>query len=133
MFKNVINSKQQGDVGLGQAIAYFTLQGYTVSIPLNDSQEYDLIVDDNKKISRVQVKTTFHKKKSGIYEVGLRTCGGNQSFNTIKYFNHSKVEILFVVCENGDMYCIPTDAFQAKNAISLGSKYSQFLVNTFIT
>ena len=39
------NSKKQGDWGLGRAIAYFTLKEYTVSVPLTESQDYDLIVD----------------------------------------------------------------------------------------
>jgi hypothetical protein len=39
------NSKKQGDWGLGSAIAWFTAQGYTVALPITDSQHYDLIVD----------------------------------------------------------------------------------------
>ena len=38
-----INSKRQGNIGIGAAIAWFTVHGYTVSIPLTDSQDYDLI------------------------------------------------------------------------------------------
>ena len=120
------NSKQQGDVGLGAAIAFYTSIGYTVSIPLNDSQQYDLIVDDGKKINRVQVKTTKNKKPSGNYEVGLRTCGGNQSFHTVKKFDHKSVEILFVLCEDGSSYSIPTESFSCKSSIDLGKKYEKF-------
>lgn len=32
-----MNTKEKGNLGLGQAIAYFTLKGHTVSIPLTDS------------------------------------------------------------------------------------------------
>ena len=32
-------NKEKGNSGLGLAIAYFTTKGYTVSIPLNDTQE----------------------------------------------------------------------------------------------
>ncbi len=51
---NAKNSKKQGDIGLGAAIAYFTFKGFTVSIPLTDSQDYDLVVDDGHKLSRIQ-------------------------------------------------------------------------------
>ena len=54
MFKN---SKKQGDAGLGQAIAYFTSQGYDVSLPLTDSADWDLIVEMESGLKRVQVKT----------------------------------------------------------------------------
>lgn len=66
---------QQGNAGVGQAIAYYTSQGYTVSIPLNDTQKYDLIVDDGESLRRVQVKTTTHVKPSGFYGVTLKTSG----------------------------------------------------------
>jgi HJR/Mrr/RecB family endonuclease len=55
------NTKKQGDVGLGQAIAWFTRNSYTVSLPLTDSQDYDLIVDKDNVLYRVQVKTTSNK------------------------------------------------------------------------
>jgi Holliday junction resolvase-like predicted endonuclease len=76
MLKEQRNSKKKGDVGLGAAIAYFTRMGYCVCLPLTDSQEYDLIVDIDKILHKVQVKTTTHKKKSGVYSVELRTLDG---------------------------------------------------------
>jgi len=41
---NEINRKQIGRIGLSMAINYFTFKGYTVSIPMNDTQWYDLII-----------------------------------------------------------------------------------------
>ena len=35
-------NKQKGNSGLGVAIGYFMQQGYIVSIPINDTQCYDL-------------------------------------------------------------------------------------------
>lgn len=40
---NFDSNKEKGNSGLGMAIAYFTTKGYTVSIPLNDTQDYDLV------------------------------------------------------------------------------------------
>ncbi len=45
-------NKQKGNTGLGIAIAYYTSNGYTVSIPLNDTQDYDLIVDKNDILNK---------------------------------------------------------------------------------
>ena len=39
------NNKEKGNSGLGMAIAYFSTRGYTVSIPLNDTQDYDLVIE----------------------------------------------------------------------------------------
>ncbi len=69
---NIGSTKTQGNVGVGQCIAYATSLGYTVSIPLNDSQEYDLIVD-NGKLNKVQVKTSRCLNASGKYRVDLKS------------------------------------------------------------
>lgn len=39
------SNKEKGNSGLGMAIAYFSTRGYTVSIPLNDTQDYDLVIE----------------------------------------------------------------------------------------
>lgn len=44
--------KNIGNTGLSMAIAYFGSNGYTVSIPLNDTQDYDLVVDIDGKLKK---------------------------------------------------------------------------------
>jgi len=113
------NSKKQGDVGLGSAIAWFTSQGYTVCIPLTDSQDYDLVVEIDDMMLRVQVKTTTQKNVAGSYVVGLRTLGGNQSFHTIKKFDKEKVDYIFVLTEDGSRYFIPSNDVEVKSQLTL--------------
>ena len=55
---NFKTNKEKGNTSLGIAIAYYSSNGYTVSIPLNDTQDYDLIVDKNSILKKVQVKST---------------------------------------------------------------------------
>lgn len=126
MIKN-FNSRKQGDAGVGLAIGYFTSHDYTVSIPLSDSQRYDLIIDDGK-LHRVSVKTSTHLTPSGFYNVGLRTIGSNMHRTKIVRFDSSEVEILFVVCENGDMYCIPSKIVINVNAITLNESWNNYKV-----
>ncbi len=128
------NSKKQGDACLGGAIAYFTHKGYGVSIPLTDSQDYDLIVDIDDTLNRVQVKTTYFARPNSKgqleYYVSLSTKGGNKSRQTIKYFDPNRVEILYIVTHGGDHYCIPMkDGFSAKSTLRLSSKYDRYKVH----
>ena len=45
----VLNTRKEiGNAALSTAIAYFGSNGYIVSIPLNDTQDYDLVVDNGK-------------------------------------------------------------------------------------
>ena len=50
-----INRKNIGRIGLSMAINYFTIQGYTVSLPINDTQWYDLVVEKDGKFETVQM------------------------------------------------------------------------------
>ncbi len=121
------NSKKQGDVGLGLAVAYFSGLGHTVSIPLTDSQAYDLLVDDGR-IKRVQVKTTTEKNVYGRYQVELRTLGGNQSYHTQKKFDSSAVDLVFIVTEEGTKYLIPVNRIKARSRMSLGELTKEFKI-----
>ena len=71
-------NKEKGNSALGIAIAYFSTNGYIVSIPLNDTQDYDLIVDKNNKVEKIQVKSTGCITKYGKYQVALKSCGGTK-------------------------------------------------------
>ena len=76
-----MTNKEKGNFGLGIAIAYFSTNRYTVSIPLNDTQDYDLVIEKDNIFQTVQVKTTGCKTKHGTYQVALKSCGGTNMWN----------------------------------------------------
>lgn len=128
MLKCQINSKKQGDVGLGDAIAYFCANSYTVCIPLTDSQDYDLVVEKDSILSRVQVKTVWSKSDHGVYRVNLKVCGGNRTFQKIKNFDSSKVDFVFVLTNDNERYLIQTWPEMPKTSINLGKEYEKFKI-----
>lgn len=79
---------KQGNVGL----AYYSKLGYTISIPLTDSQDYDIIVDTGNTLLKVQVKTTTCRRDSGNYQLNLKVSGGNRS-GKVKTFDLNKCDI----------------------------------------
>lgn len=127
IFQGVKNSKKQGDIGLGYAVAYYSRIG-TVSIPLTDSQDYDLIVDIDDKIQRIQVKTTQFKTIYDKYQVSLSTNGGNKSRNTVKTFDKIQADILFVLCSDGSQFSIPTNIITSKYSLNLCSKIEKYQI-----
>lgn len=126
---NFENSKKQGDAGLGVAISYFVLKGYTVFIPLTDSQDSDLVVDMDGVLKRIQVKTTKFKR-NGMYILNLRVFGGNRSGKgKVKLFNQTNNDYVFAFTNEGDRYLIPTEDLKGiVNSILLGNKYSKYKV-----
>lgn len=66
-------NKDKGRAGMSFAIAYFGSNGYTVSVPLNDTQWYDLIIEKDGIFQTVQCKATGSQNNT----ISLRNCGGN--------------------------------------------------------
>lgn len=123
-------NKEKGNTGLGIAIAYYSSNGYTVSIPLNDTQDYDLIIDKNNILKKVQVKSTGCRTKYGTYQVALKSCGGTKGkeYKTVK---DTKIDELFVLTEELNIYIIPIEKITNKSTLNICSKYERCKVNNF--
>lgn len=122
---NGMTTVTQGIVGLGRAISYFTSLAWTVSVPLADNQDYDLVVDDGNKLQKVQVKTSRAKEYNN-FVVQLKAVRSNKTGNNIKLFDNTKVDLLYILCEDGSEFVIPALEIEAKTAISLGKKFSRY-------
>ena len=98
-----INRKQIGRIGLSMAINYFTCQGYTVSLPMNDTQWYDIVIEKDGIFQTVQCKAT--QTESG--EIDFRSTGGTNGGVYDSLMNHSELDYLFCVNKDFNMWLIP--------------------------
>ena len=114
----VETNKDKGRTGLALAIGYYGSNGYTVNIPLNDTQDYDFIIDDGESLKKVQVKCTGNLDEYGVYHCSLKNCGGTDG-NVYGYVKDADIDILFVVCTNGWMFEIPKERITQKTQLSL--------------
>jgi len=118
-----MNTKQKGNAGIGAAIAYFTRQGHNVLIPLTDSQDYDLIIDIDGFLNKVQIKYTTQKAPSGNYLIALRSISGS-SGKAYKTVSETDIDYLFCVTENNDCYLLPITDLTNSNCITITSEFS---------
>ena len=125
---NFKTNKEKGNTGLSIAIAYYTSNGYTVSIPLNDTQDYDLIVEKDNKLKRVQVKSTSCKTKYGIYQVALKSCGGTLG-KTYKTLIDTNIEEVFILTEDISMYIIPKEEIKNRTTLNINQECYKYKVN----
>lgn len=56
------NSKDVGDETESKALSKLVACGYSVSIPFGDNDSYDLVVDDDGTLYRIQCKTGWSNK-----------------------------------------------------------------------
>ena len=116
----IINTnKERGRAGLSLAIAYFGANGYTVSLPLNDSQWYDLIVEKDGIFQTVQCKFTSSKNRY----IDLRSTGGTNGKVYDNAINHP-LDLLFCADENQNLFVIPFKDFKdkVKYGVTLNTK-----------
>ena len=100
-------TKQKGDVALGRAIAYFLANGFEVCLPIGDKRDYDLVIEKDGQLARVQVKYGGLYKGKTTCVVALRVMGGNQSFFTAKKCKANAFEYLFVHTAKSESYLLP--------------------------
>lgn len=112
---NEINRKQIGRLGLSMAINYFTIQGYTVSLPINDTQWYDLIVEKDNQFFTIQCKATQTENDL----IDLRSTGGTKGSVYDNVLNHSKLDYLFCVNKDLKMWLIPVKDITTSKQITL--------------
>lgn len=77
--KNVAKTKTKGDLGVGMIIVDALKKHYKVAIPLSEDSDYDLIVDRNGKLEKVQCKYTESNGKvicAYCYTIIGRSSGG---------------------------------------------------------
>jgi len=120
-------NKEKGNAGLGMAIAYYSCNGYTVSIPLNDTQDYDIVIEKNGIIKTVQVKASSCKSKKLNYQIALKSCGGTKG-KTYKTVVDTNVDIIFIVTSDKEMYEIPKLDVKNKSTINICDKYAKYRV-----
>ncbi len=84
-------TQRKGDTATTQAIATFARLGYDVSLPVTESAKYDLIVDIEGNLKRVQVK--YSKRKSA----DLRMVHSNSKGSTKKKTCENDYDWLYIL------------------------------------
>ena len=103
-----MTNKEIGRIGLSMAINYFTLKGYTISLPLNDTQWYDMVVEKDGIFQTIQCKATMTEDDT----ISIKSCGGTKGGVYDTVLNHSGLDYLFCVNKDLDMWLIPVSAIK---------------------
>ncbi len=96
-----MNTVLVGDIGESLAIANFTKNGLVVSKPLSNSVRYDLIIDCNGKLYKVQVKTT-NAIKDGKMTFATKTTNYTKGSWSSNSYSKEEVDLFFLYCIEND-------------------------------
>ena len=125
-----MKSKEKGDLALSQAIAYYISQEYEVYLPIGDKKSWDMIIEKDGKLFKVQVKYAGIYSRNEKCRAGLRITGGNQSWHSAKKYQDEDFDYLFIYTGRAEKFNIPWKEVVARSEITIeDKKYQQYKVN----
>lgn len=80
--------KVKGDISESKILSKFIELGLTVSLPFGDNQRYDMIIDNEGQLFKIQCKSAW-KKQEGVLEFQTTSCwkkGRENYINQIDFF-----------------------------------------------
>jgi len=102
------DTKYKGDVTEAAVVLEFIKAGYTVCIPHGENQRYDLIVEKDGLMQRVQCKTArIHNNEA----IEFNCCNGNNASSNGTSDYRGDVELFATYnSEINEVFIIPVDA-----------------------
>jgi len=93
-------TQRKGDYAVARAIAAFTKASMDVSLPLTESAAYDIVVDNNGCLYRVQVRYVSGR------EVELRRIHSNSRGYIVKKTNENAYDWLYILNSSDEEFLI---------------------------
>lgn len=119
--------------GLSVAAKWFLDRNYIASVPL-EVAPYDLVVESDDGLKRVQVKTT-RSRRANRYAVAIRRYRYDPDVNTSargrvrsEPYTKGEIDLFFVITSDGPMYLIPVEMVVGLTGLLLDEKYANFVI-----
>jgi hypothetical protein len=109
-----MNTKQVGDISEIMVLAELVKRDYTVSVPFGDNDPYDLIVDIEDELYRVQVKTGWIEDDCVRFKTASKTTvEGTPRTND---YDTGDIDAFAVRCKDtSSLYWVPVGSAGKKN------------------
>lgn len=98
------------------AAGWFARRGYDVSFP-TEPCSYDLIVDAERTLHRIQVKTgAYRDPKSGAWACGITQ---NPKYRKTPYYDPAEVDFFFLIDGDCTYYVVPLEEVAGQRQVNL--------------
>lgn len=127
-------SRHQNFRALAAAINYFSSINYNCFLPMQDLSRFNLAIESDGRLFRINVISTSYKTKFGVYRVSLKTFGGHGSGERVRLFDSTHQDFVFIHTSNDQKFLIPSEEVSPKHALSLGAyaKYEIFQISSAV-
>lgn len=128
MYMENNETQMKGDKAELTAIYYYGQKGCLVSKPLQHSPYYDILVDDGKRVYKVEVKYTSYKRVDcNSFSVDLRTRKASGKRELIKTVNSKKTDLVFILDADDNIYEFKTKTICGMVNLNLNNKRKEFI------
>ena len=106
----IMNTKQVGNLTELQCATRLYELGCAVSIPFGNSEKYDLIIDINDKLYKIQCKhsSEYTDENGEVEYIKFKTTWPSHNANSWTQYKYKENEIdFFATFYNGECYLIP--------------------------
>jgi hypothetical protein len=108
-----MDTKLKGDIA-EQAVVLFALKrGWGVLKPVGDRLAYDLVLDINYKLIRLQVKAAWFDSKKENYVVDVRKTKTNRRVMRRDYYSNADFDFAVVYIADDLFYVFPAEVFNS--------------------
>jgi len=108
-----MNTKLKGDIAEQAVILFALKKGWGVLTPLGDRLAYDLVLDINDKLIRLQVKSAWFDKKTENYVVDVRRTKTNRRIMRREYYSDNDFDFAVVYLSDDLYYVFPAEVFNS--------------------
>lgn len=108
----------KGDLATAQAIASFTRLGYNVAVPITESASYDLIVEKDCNLYRVQVKYCGAKDN----DLNLKRVHTNGAGYVVKFYSLEDFDWLYVYRADGVEFLFTENTFAGRTTVRVNKE-----------
>ena len=116
---------------IGIAIRWFMERGYMASVPVEPTR-YDLVVESDEGLKRIQVKTTTTKDhgrwiaRISRYEYDASIVANASGKRRHVPYSPGEIDLFFIVTGDHQTYLIPFGAVEGKKSLTLDTKYQKY-------
>lgn len=112
-------NKQKGNIGEAKCLAKMIELGVPVSLPFGDNERYDMIIEKDNQLLKVQVKYSTQSESEGSI---LFKCASSTNHTTNKHYSTYENDIDAFLFYNGltnEVYFIPIEVIGTRKTITL--------------
>ncbi len=106
-----MNTKLKGDIAEQAVILFALKKEWGVLIPIGDRLAYDLALDINDKLIRLQVKSAWFDSKRENYVVDVRRTKTNRRIMRRDYYGENDFDFAVVYVTDDLFYVFPAEVF----------------------